>query len=72
VAVGAPEMLGIQSLDAPDWGQPIEVREDETPAFWACGVMTQAVAMHSKPPLMLTHAPGHMFIADIPITQLES
>jgi uncharacterized protein YcsI (UPF0317 family) len=33
--------------------------------FWACGVTPQAVAMQAKPPLMLTHAPGHMFITDL-------
>ena len=27
-------------------------------------VTPQAVAMSSKPPLMITHAPGHMFITD--------
>ena len=32
--------------------------------FWACGVTPQAAAMASKPPLMITHAPGHMFITD--------
>jgi uncharacterized protein YcsI (UPF0317 family) len=32
--------------------------------FWACGVTPQAVAMASKPALMMTHAPGHMFITD--------
>jgi uncharacterized protein YcsI (UPF0317 family) len=33
--------------------------------FWACGVTPQAVAMQAKPPLMLTHAPGYMFITDL-------
>jgi uncharacterized protein YcsI (UPF0317 family) len=32
--------------------------------FWACGVTPQAVAMQVKPDLMITHAPGHMFVAD--------
>ncbi|MBI2964650.1 MAG: DUF1445 domain-containing protein, partial [Chloroflexi bacterium] len=33
--------------------------------FWACGVTPQAVAVASKPSLMITHAPGHMFITDL-------
>ena len=33
--------------------------------FWACGVTPQAVARHAKPPLMITHSPGHMFITDV-------
>jgi len=35
------------------------------PVFWACGVTPQAVAMASKPALMITHAPGHMFVTDL-------
>jgi len=34
-------------------------------SFWACGVTPQAVAMHVRPELMITHSPGHMFITDI-------
>ena len=26
----------------------------------------QAVALEAKPPLVITHAPGHMFITDLP------
>ena len=31
----------------------------------ACGVTPQSVAMHARPPLLLTHAPGHMFLTDL-------
>ena len=44
----------------------------EVPVFWACGVTPQAVALAANVPLMITHAPGHMFITDIPIERLES
>jgi uncharacterized protein YcsI (UPF0317 family) len=30
------------------------------------------VALAAQVPLMITHAPGHMFITDIPIERLES
>jgi uncharacterized protein YcsI (UPF0317 family) len=33
--------------------------------FWACGVTPQAVAMASKPELMITHSPGYMFVTDL-------
>jgi uncharacterized protein YcsI (UPF0317 family) len=33
--------------------------------FWACGVTPQSVAMASKPELMITHSPGHMFVTDL-------
>ena len=72
VHVGAPAAIGIQDLDTPDWGDPVPVREDEVPVFWACGVTPQAVAMAARPPLMITHSPGHMFITDIPIHSLAA
>ena len=72
VHVGAPEALGIADLDRPDWGDPAPVREGEVPVFWACGVTPQAVAMASRPPLMITHAPGHMFLTDIPVAGLAT
>ena len=62
VHVGAPEALGIADLDSPDYGEPVEVREDELPVFWACGVTPQAVAVEAAPEVMITHTPGHMFV----------
>ena len=35
------------------------------PVFWGCRVTPQSVALNVKPPLMITHSPGHMFITDI-------
>lgn len=65
VHVGAPEALGIRDLGRPDFGDPVTIRPGEVPVFWACGVTPQAVAMAVKPPLMITHAPGHMFVTDL-------
>lgn len=64
VHIGDPAAIGIRDVSRPDLGDPIEIKEDEVPVFWACGVTPQAVAMKSKPPFMITHAPGHMFITD--------
>lgn len=64
VHVGEPEAIGIRDISRPDYGDAQEFQPGETPVFWACGVTPQAVAMHSKPPLMITHSPGHMFITD--------
>lgn len=72
VHIGAPEALGIADLGAPDFGDPVPVLPDEVPVFWACGVTPQAVAMQTRPPLMITHAPGHMFLTDIPIASLAA
>ncbi|HFG7030597.1 TPA: DUF1445 domain-containing protein [Acinetobacter baumannii] len=38
----------------------------EIPVFWACGVTPQAAVMNSKIPFAISHAPGYMFITDIP------
>jgi uncharacterized protein YcsI (UPF0317 family) len=65
IHVGEPSALGIVDLDQPDYGDPLPVRPGETPVFWACGVTPQAAAEAARLPLMITHAPGHMFITDL-------
>ena len=62
--IGDPQAIGIHDIHNPDFGDPVEIKNGEIPVFWACGVTPQAVAMNAKPPLMITHAPGHMFITD--------
>jgi uncharacterized protein YcsI (UPF0317 family) len=69
---GDPSALGIRDLDRPDFGDPVEVRPGEVPVFWACGVTPQAAAMDARPPLLLTHSPGHMFVTDLRDAQLEA
>ncbi|MBA4116958.1 MAG: putative hydro-lyase [Rubrobacter sp.] len=64
VHIGDPETLGIRDLAEPEFGEPVEIEEGQLPVFWACGVTPQAVAMKAKPPLVITHSPGHMFISD--------
>jgi uncharacterized protein YcsI (UPF0317 family) len=64
VHAGDPAEIGIDDLGAPDYGDAVELRDGEIPVFWACGVTPQAVAVASRPELMITHAPGHMFISD--------
>lgn len=62
VHVGNPEAIGIEDLEDPDYGDPAEIRAGELPVFWACGVTPQAVALEAAPEVMVTHAPGHMFV----------
>ena len=66
VHVGSPSSLGIDDLSRPDFGDPLEIAEGDVPVFWACGVTPQAALMASKPPFAITHAPGHMFVTDVP------
>lgn len=66
VHIGDPSSLGIVDLAQPDFGDAPELRDGEIPVFWACGVTPQAAIMASKPPFAITHAPGYMFITDVP------
>ena len=70
VHVGDPAALGIADLARPEWGDPPLIEPGDVPVFWACGVTPQAVAMAAKPDLMITHAPGHMFVTDVPVASL--
>ena len=63
--LGDPSLIGIADLAKPDFGDAVTVKPGEVPVFWACGVTPQAVAMEVKPAIMITHAPGHMFITEI-------
>ena len=49
VHIGKPELIGIHDLSKPDYGDPVEIRDDEIPVFWACGVTPQAVIAAAKP-----------------------
>ena len=64
VHIGDPAAIGIRNMEAPEFGDAVEIRAGEVPVFWACGVTPQAVALNCKPPLMITHSPGKMFITD--------
>jgi len=66
VHIGDPALIGVADVMKPDWGEPPTLLGGEEPVFWACGVTPQAVALEAKPPLVITHAPGHMFITDLP------
>lgn len=65
VHIGNPKAMGINNIHQPDFGDAVTIKDGEVPVFWACGVTPQAVAMHVKPEIMITHAPGHMFITDL-------
>jgi len=65
VHIGDPAVIGIRDLGQPDYGDAVDIYEGEVPVFWACGVTPQAAAVQSKPSLMITHSPGHMFVTDM-------
>ncbi|UQS86593.1 putative hydro-lyase [Nicoliella spurrieriana] len=65
IQIGHPEEIGIRDLNHPDYGDTVTVKDGETPVFWPCGVTPQNVIMQTKPPLVITHAPGHMLVTDV-------
>lgn len=70
VHVGLPHLIGIRDIAKPDYGDPAEIREDELPVFWACGVTPQAVIAAMKPAFSITHAPGYMLVTDLKNSRL--
>jgi uncharacterized protein YcsI (UPF0317 family) len=64
VHIGLPHLIGIEDISRPDYGDAVEVRDDELPVFWACGVTPQSVIAASKPEFAITHAPGCMLVTD--------
>jgi uncharacterized protein YcsI (UPF0317 family) len=68
---GDPAVIGIKDIARPQFGDPVAIQPGEIPVFWACGVTPQAAIMAAKPPLALTHSPGHMFVTDWQEADLE-
>ena len=72
VHIGEPAQIGIADLSRPDYGDAVEVKPDELPVFWACGVTPQAAIAQARPEFCITHAPGAMLITDLLNHQLAS
>ena len=65
VHMGAPEEIGIRDLGRADFGDPVTIHPREIPVFWACGVTSSLAVTSARLPLVITHAPGHMFVSDL-------
>jgi uncharacterized protein YcsI (UPF0317 family) len=65
VHLGDPAEIGIKDLSLPDFGDAVAIRTGEIPVFWACGVSSQLAATSVPLPVVITHAPGHMFVSDL-------
>ncbi len=64
VHIGKPELIGISDVMKPDYGDAVDVHDDELPVFWACGVTPQSVIATVKPEFCITHYPGCMLVTD--------
>lgn len=65
VHVGEPHKIGIADINVPDFGDSVEIKADEVPVFWACGVTPQSAIRAARPPISITHKPGCMLVTDI-------
>jgi len=70
VHLGLPQSIGIADIAKPDYGDPVSIKTDEIPVFWACGVTPQAVIAAAKVPFAITHTPGLMLVTDLKNKQL--
>ncbi len=71
VHMGDPAEIGIADVMQPDYGEAVDIYPGEIPVFWPCGVTPQAAVENAKPPLVITHSPGYMFITDIVNAELN-
>jgi uncharacterized protein YcsI (UPF0317 family) len=65
VHVGDPAAIGVDDIARPWSGSALRLESDDVPVFWACGVTPQAVMEQARPPIAITHKPGHMLITDL-------
>ena len=71
IHIGKPELIGISDLERPLFNMPPpQVRSDEIPVFWACGITARLAIHRARLPFCITHNPGSMVIADQPNTSL--
>lgn len=65
IHIGSPELIGISDLERPLFNlNPPQMRPDEIPVFWACGVTPRLALERARPSFCITHKPGSMVIAD--------
>lgn len=71
IHLGDPALIGIEDINVPDYGDPVTIKINELPVFWACGVTPQNVITAAKLPFCITHSPGCMLVTDIPNSTLS-
>ena len=67
IHVGTPEEIGVDLASPIDGIGVTDIRTDEVPVFWACGVTMERALARASLDLAITHAPGHMLITDLPV-----
>ena len=72
IHIGMPEAIGIPDIHDNWQGDAPDIRADELPLFWACGVTPQSVVKAARPPICITHTPAHMLVTDRRNAELAS
>lgn len=72
IHLGDPAGIGADLANPLFGGEVPTLPEGLIPVFWACGVTPQSAALSAEVDFMITHAPAHSFITDIPAKALES
>ena len=57
IHIGDEKVLGITDLSKPDFGDPVTIKDGETPVYWACGVTPTLAVLSAKPSLCISHSP---------------
>ncbi len=70
IHLGDPSLIGISDINKTDYGDPVTIKPNELPVFWACGVTPQVALEQARPPLCITHSPGCMLVTDLKNSQL--
>lgn len=62
--VGDPAALGIDDLNAVDFGAAPVMKPGDVPVFWGCGITPQLAADKARSRYMFSHYAQHMFVTD--------
>ena len=65
VHLGMPDRIGIEDIGRAWQGDDPTIAPGELPVFWACGVTPQVALRSARPPIAITHTPGHMLVTDL-------
>jgi len=65
VHVGDAAAIGIADVNRPSWEPPVPMQPGDVPVFWACGVTPQVAVERARPPIAISHTPGHMLVTDL-------
>lgn len=64
----AVKKLGIRNIDEPEWGSRVEIKDNEVPVFWGCGVTPQNCLMEIGDQIegnVMSHYPGGVLACDL-------